>query len=795
MFFLGLLLLCASSLMYEVVLTRLLSVICWYYLAFVSVAMAMFGMTAGALAVHLRPSFFARDNLPRRLYQSVLAMAISMPVSLMLVLAIPPAITGVLESVISFLLFSSVIAVPFFFSGVGVCISVTRMQMPVGRVYFVDLVGATLGCVGAVGLLSLIDAPSAFFAISAILFVSAAAYAIHARLFRSSMHCLIAAAILVVVTLLNASTWRGIQPIWAKGQLDRRIDLVLEIWNPISKVRVHQSGTVPPHMWGPSAHMPPFQVQQMDMDIDNNASTAMLHFDGDLSKLSFLRYDVTSLGAEMRHGGTGAIIGVGGGRDVLNCAANGFKRIVGIEVNSAIVDVTTRRLGSYSGFSRIPGFELHTDEGRSYLTRSGEHFDLIQASLVDTWAATSAGAMSLTENTLYTVDGWRIFYEHLKPHGIITFSRWYAEGHYASETYRIVAVADAMLLSEGVSDPASHIVLIQSGPISTLLVSNEPFDARDLNFLQSIDSEMGFTPIMMPGKPIAAPDLRRIVLARTPQQMANFWDENSRNISPTYDSSPYFFNLVPFIELPRLLALPGEDASLQPNLFLLAFFLAAVVLVIATIVAPAWLTARQPVGLSSAPIGAFVYFISIGLGFMCVEMAMIQQLSIFLGQPIYAFVVVLAGLILSTGLGSLWSDRWPARSAWQCRLPVFAAALMVVLYLDFVLPVIHACTGLPLGLRALTCFLLISPSGLALGFCFPVGLRWMRGLAQQHNLPWMWAMNGAAGALGSFVAMLISMEFSIGTCLLVGAALYLLAAIAIPMRASDIVQVSAVDHA
>src|SRR5260370_36610325 len=124
--------------------------------------------------------------------------------------------------------------------------------------------------------------------------------------------------------------------------------------------------------------------------------------------------------------GSAATIGVGGGRDVLNAAANGIHRIVGIEVNSAIVDMTSRRFDSYSGFSKIPGFELHNDEGRSYLTRSGERFDLIQASLVDTWAATSAGAMTLSANALYTVDDWRGFYDHLKPGGVITFSRWFS---------------------------------------------------------------------------------------------------------------------------------------------------------------------------------------------------------------------------------------------------------------------------------------------------------------------------------------------------------------------------------
>ena len=174
----------------------------------------------------------------------------------------------------------------------------------------------------------------------------------------------------------------------------------------------------------------------------------------------------------------------------MNAAANGFRRIVGIEVNSTIVDLTSNRFESFSGFSKIPGFELHNDEGRSYLTRSGERFDLIQASLVDTWAATSAGAMTLSENALYTVDGWRVFFDHLKPGGIITFSRWFS-GNETNETYRLFSVAQAMLLSEGITNPGDHLALIKSGMVATLLASNQPFTDRDISKLKAISKESG----------------------------------------------------------------------------------------------------------------------------------------------------------------------------------------------------------------------------------------------------------------------------------------------------------------
>lgn len=775
-FFTGLLLLSCATLMYEIVLTRLLSVVSWYYLAFVSVSMGMFGMTAGALFVQVRPALFASKLLPLRLCQSVLAMAISLPLTLLVMLAIPLDISLAVQTAVSFLLFSSVIAVPFFFSGVAVCISLTRMPFPMGRIYFVDLGGAALGCLCAVAMLSLVDAPSAIFEISAILFVSASAFSDYAQQPGARRNYLVAVVSMIVLAGLNASTVHGIQPIWAKGQIDTREHIFDEKWNAISKVRLSVAYRGQPLLWGPSPHTPDFSIDTMNLSIDNSAGTQITRFNGELSALSFLPYDVTSIAAPLRRGGSAAIIGVGGGRDVLNCAFNGFHRIVGIEVNSIIVDITSRRLDSFTGFSKVPGFELHNDEGRSFLSRSGERFDIIQASLVDTWAATAAGAMSLSENSLYTVEGWRVFYEHLKPGGIITFSRWYLDPR-KSQTYRLFAVAYATLLSEGVADPMSHLVLIQSGPIATLLVSNQPFSPEDIASLKRISSKMAFTPLVMPGDPIAIPELRRISETKTIAEMASLEDEDGMDYSPTFDGSPYFFNPVHLRMSSRLLS---TNDGLNAIWFLFAFFLAALILVVATVALPAWIAYKQSSGNLPPPAGGVAYFIFLGLGFMCVEMAMMQQLSIFLGQPIYSMVVVLAGLILSAGLGSFASDRWPVRSAWQCRIPPLAGVLLVALYFILVLPVIHAYVASLLWQRAAICLLLISPPGFALGFCFPIGLRWMTALSQQHNLPWMWALNGAAGTLGSFVAMLISMETSIGTCVLTGAGLYLLAAVALP---------------
>ena len=779
-FYFGLSLICAGTLMYEVVLTRLLSVLCWYYLAFVSISMAMFGMTAGALVVQLRPGWFKPSEISNRLSQAAFAMAVSMPVALIVMLAVPLELSLTVETLFVFLLFSAVIAVPFFFSGVVVCLSLTRTPFPVGRVYFADLVGAGAGCLASVLLLKLIDPLSGIFVISALLFLGALCYGTYVGDGRRRKRSYVCAIGMLIVAGLNASTLHGIQPVWSKGAVDQRNNLVAEVWNPISKVRALKLVAGQPTMQGPSPLTPQVSVEEIGVDIDNDAFTPIMHFDGDLQPFAFLRYDVTSLAAELRAGGTAAIIGVGGGRDVINCAVNGFRRILGIEVNSTIVDFDTRRFASFSGFSKIPHFELHNDEGRSYLTRSSEKFDVIQASFVDTWAATSAGALTLSENSLYTVDAWQIFYRHLNPGGFITFSRWYS-GPETSQTYRLFSVAWATLLTEGVKDPSRNIALVASGRAATILVSNQPLSEADLHKIRTVTDQMKFKVLFLPGEETPIPELRTIASAHSLGDLAGLRNAGAFDYSPVFDGSPYFFNALRLRNVARFVIVGRmQGPNMQALLFVFAFMLAAVVLVVLTIMLPLHRWASWQAGVAHPLTGGIVYFVGIGIGFMLVEMAMMQQLSIFLGQAIYSLIVVLAGLILSTGVGSLVSDRLRLASNMSSRMPAMAVTLILIIYLAAVMPVIHRFIAETLWQRALFSLVLVAPCGFLMGFCFPVGIRWMTLLKQEQSLPWMWALNGAAATLGSFVAILVSMEASIVTCAAIGAACYFLSALVLP---------------
>jgi hypothetical protein len=775
-FYRGLFIVSASTLSYEIVLTRLLSVISWYYLAFVTVSAAMFGMTAGALFVQLRPQLFPREAAPERTARAAFWMAASMPIALLTALAIPVEVSRSAVTIWSFLLFGAVTAAPFFFSGIAICVSLTQVSDAIGKVYFADLAGAAFGACGSVALLYAFDATSAILAISGLVFTGAAAYASFAR--ASARRAWIFAGVLCSLALVNRSTPYGIQPAWVKGRFDRRGGILTEVWNPISIVRAYRPGVYPAAYWGPSPKAPQVDKRIIQLKIDQDAGTEVLEYAGDPESIRFLRYDVTSLPFQMRRGGTAAIIGMGGGRDVLSAVAMDFRRITAIEINDAIVGLVSKELDPFSGMSKVSGLEIHAEEARSFLSRTPDRFDVIQAALVDTWAATSAGAMTLSENALYTVDAFQIFYERLTPGGILGVSRWYS-GHEQAQTYRMVALAWAVLLRSGVAAPGRHLALIRSGSIGTLLLSNRAFSPDDVQRLDAVLAELEFTPLVRPGEAPSIPELRSILACRTLEDLAALRSAGPIDYSPVFDESPFFFNAVRLENITELArTMKHEVGNLRALAFLACSLVATLAILGGTIFLPLSLRSRRE--RSASILTAVGYFVLVGLGFMLVEIAMMQQLSVYLGHPIYALTVVLAGLILSTGIGSLLSERLPGPSSLTGRIPAAVTSLACAGYALLAVPVIHANVHHGLAIRALIALALVAPCGVAAGFCFPIGLRWLRVLGHDDRLPWMWALNGAASVLGSFVAIILSMETSITTSALAGSAAYLCAATLLP---------------
>ena len=784
-FYGGLFMLAAGTLMLEVIETRLLSVMMWYHLAFFVISAAMFGMTAGAVWVYLRRSRFTGDSLSHDLTWMSAGFGLSTVLSLVVQVSLAPAIVASATLIAVLMELALAIALPFFFSGAAVSLALTRSPYPTGRVYAADLVGAALGCLGVLGVLRLTDAPSAILLVGAL--GAAAAWlfsgsgigrAAEARpplsslLLRPGRLC----AVLALLGLANGATRHGLQPALVKERVERRHgDLIFEKWNSFSRVIARRPVNVTPMLWGPSPTLPPVTADQIWLTIDGDAGTTMFRFDGNPESVRFLAYDVTNLAYALRSTGRVGVIGVGGGRDVLGAWSFGFRDVTGVELNPIFVDLLERpgSFQRFSGISRLAGVRLVNDEARSWFTRTKERFDLLQMSMADTWAATGAGAFTLTENGLYTVEGWTTFLGRLNEYGLFSVSRWY-EPNDVDETGRMLSLGVGALLESRVVDPRSHVFVAASGPVATLILSRAPFSPAEIATLRRTCGEFAFDILVSPDQTPTSPLLAGILTAGDRETLQRRTSGLDLDLTPPTDDRPFFFNLLPFDRPQRALPYLGRAGVVGGNLIatltLCAILLMSLLLVAISIVIPLRGALRETtVGLVAS---GTLYFALLGIGFMLVEMGLLQRLSLFLGHPVYSLSIVLFSLILTTGIGSWLSEH--LRIETRVRFVAWAAA--IALYLaslpGWMPGVLASFQAAGVATRGALCLALTAPAGILMGFGFPTGMR-LTSARDPRPTVWFWGINGAAGVLSSALAVVVSITYGIGTTLVLGSICYL----------------------
>ncbi len=784
-FFTGVFLLTSSTLMLELVETRILSVVAWYYLAFFVISVAMFGMTAGAVWVFLRRKNVTGKSMGVELTKATAAFALTTALSLAVQTTLTPVVLQTLTAIVTWVELAICLAIPFFFSGVAVSIALTKSTFPIGQVYGADMLGAGTGCLGALFLLTATDGPSAMLWVAAT--VALAAVMFDTEPTGGSLHrarCGGLLVVLVAVAFFNSFTSHGFEPVAIKGQTERSESKLFEKWNSFSRVGVYRVDSNRPEMFGPSplAALDTWSVEQRRMNIDGEAGTVMYRFDGDRQSVDFLRYDITNLAYYLPGKRVGAVIGVGGGRDVLSAWVFGLQKITGVEINPIFIRLLSDESGyaDFANINKLGGVCLEEGEARSWFARTDQQFDLIQMSLIDTWAATGAGAFSLTENGLYTVEGWRVFVRRLSRTGVFTVSRWYAPGA-VNETGRLVSLATATLLEQGVAEPRRHIYLAATGRVATLVLSHAPFSASDLEALEGAARRLGYDVLISPGAAVKSEVLRRIVEARDLEELLQYTSHLPLNLEPPTDNRPFFFNQLPLnrpvqvlrmaFSLTRGQLVPGVvQGNLMATATLLLLFLVSVVGVLATVVAPVTFAVRD-VSRRLVCAGT-VYFAFIGVGFMMIEIAFLQLMSVFLGHPSYSLTVVLFTLIMATGAGSLLSERLVIRTklrTWAWGVLTGGYVLAAPLWLPATLGLYE---GAELGVRAVVCILSIAPAGLLMGFGFPLGMR-LTTVIDPKPGPWFWGINGAFGVLAASGAVISSMAFGINTTLALGGACYL----------------------
>ena len=787
---LGVLLTSTGSLALEVVLTRIFSVKMWYHFAFLAISVALMGSSAAGVLLYAHPHLADPKKARRWIKRLSLALALSVPLTFLLYLQMPfsPVLMNrrqwlSLTQTIWLVLIYLDLSVPFFLSGMIIALALSAWSRDSGRIYWADLVGASFGCLASVVLLNLLGGSGAVLAIAVIqslagLVLSHSGASSEPQARKGWRQALLIAVALVALMSSNILVpWLRIRVNKAGGEEPQP---VYERWNSYSRVTVYEPVHYP-FFWGISAEMWDRAVAEGGtfshalLLIDAVAGTPIQNFNGDLGDVRFLRYDLTSFVYHLVDAPETLVIGPGGGRDVLAALATDAPHVAAVEVNPAVIAAVRGPFADFAGhlYDR-PDVEVVVADARGYVERSPVQYDVIQASLIDTWAAGGSGAFALSENSLYTAEAFEAYYQHLTRRGYLSVSRWYLPERPA-ETLRLVSTGMEGWRRAGVSDPRRHVAVIaverasaQTEGLATVLFKREPFTPEEIAALAAKADELGYTVLYAPGLPVT----EEVGVFITADDHVRWVKDYPLDISPATDDRPFFFNLVQVGDLfdPTLSGSGVYRTSMEAFFILLA--VVGVGFALGTIMIGIMVGVSRRRALSRLPMRLLGYFALLGVAFMMIEIPTIQRFTVYLGRPVYSLSLVLFSLLLSSGMGSLWSSRWSGLSLSRRVRAVFVALLLVVLIHPTLSAVVIAQTlRWPLGARIVVTLGLTALLGFWMGMPFPTGIRWV-GSRHPGTVPWAWAVNGAASVIGSALATGVAIHIGLRLTALVAALLY-----------------------
>ncbi|MBI2388688.1 MAG: hypothetical protein HYV09_03640 [Deltaproteobacteria bacterium] len=745
-----------AVLLFEVLVTRVLSVVLWYHFVFLSVSLAMLGVGAPGVWFAFRPPG------PRTVTRALLVAAVALPLSVFAISSVGPFFR---EATAFWVV---VVLAPVLPLGAAVCaLLLSARGRAIGWMYGADLLGATVGAALVFPLLYGLPTPHVVASLGLLAVVAAVVVDPGARK---------VAAVLAALVVATVAWGKPYRLRYTKSYVESVAPL-FERWTPTARLAVFPSSFVLRDQgaafgWGMGSKWQPQPLDQLWLEQDGSAGTPITRWDG-TSPLPHLMFDVTSAAYQLQRPERVCIIGAGGGRDVLTAIKSGATHVDAVELNPFTIDVVSRDFRGYSGdpYHRA-NVRAVASEGRAFLTRSYGQYDVLQISLIDTWAATSAGAYALSENGLYTLEAFRLYLRRLSPNGVLTVSRW-AAGARQLEITRLAVLARAALIAEGVADPNRHLAVVTAGEVGNLMAFRKELDATTLGEIDRVAAERGFARKwpLRPGERPGSMLQGAMLHGEAPLRAAGF------DLAPPTDDRPYFFQTIDIRRPPDAKMLAGASANEHAVVHLRRLVAIVAALTVALFFLP--FVARGRIRRAPGFGAGTVYFAAIGVAFMFVELPLIQRLAPWLGHPSRATTVVLTTMLLGAGVGSVLAGRMVGARArgFALALPAVAALLAIALP-----SVLEAGTGASLITRVFLAVLVVSPVAVAMGFAFPSGMI----AFGEENRPWMWAVNGAASVLASVSSLALSMAFGFTRVLWLGAACYAVAALVLARRAERV---------
>ncbi|MET0511508.1 MAG: hypothetical protein ABW135_07490 [Thermoleophilaceae bacterium] len=748
----GVALLAGATLAFQVLLTRILAAVLLYHFGFLAISLALVGVGGGAILVYVRPEWFEQVSLERALARWSIAFAAALAIGLAVIVRIDYTYTGLdLDFALRLGLACVAAAVPFLLAGVAIALAVRGFVNGMGRLYAADLAGGAVGAATVVPLMWLVDAPTLSLSLTAVGCLAGWLFAGPASSERrAAMLGLGVAAVLVALAASTSAYYLSIGG--PRPEAER--------WTPLSRV---------------SAYTPGGAGGQRGVVIYDRVIAEVIRYQGGpYPDWRTTQEGPESVGYELTPRRDALVIGGGGGRDVLTALAAGYRRVDVIELNRGIRDVVSDDLSDYTRSPyELPGVHTSIGDGRSELARSERRYDQIQIGFTDTFSPNAAHAFALTENNLYTVEAFQEYMEHLKPGGVLKVSR--PRSDFGDQALRVTVLALETLRREGVADPRRHVAVVlgdydapfRSYVYGTVLVKRTPFTASQLEAIRGRGRERGGGVVYAPGGPQVG-EWGALAAASSPLAFCKGW---RTDVCPPTDNRPFFFHMK------RVSDVIGDDGQRAGTVNIpdpLLLLMVALVLLLVLCALAFALPLALVRGGGRPPATALAYFAAIGVGYLVLEVVLIQRLVLFLGFPTYALSVVLFALLLFTGLGSLLTTR-PRLDSRRALCAALGVACLLIVAVAFGLgPLLGALIGLPFAARVAVTVAVLAPLGVSLGAAMPIGLRRVSGL-WPAAVPWAWGINGVTSVVASVLAVAVAVTAGFTVATLVSLGSYLVA--------------------
>jgi hypothetical protein len=680
-----------------------------------------------------------------------------------------------------------VLAVPYIFCGIVLSLAFTSFPERIGSLYASNMIGSGFGCLLVVPLIW-------YFGLPGSLLLCALLGALSAAFFLGSRKAILVTALSIIVTLLLypfRDTLFKIEPAPSKtlALLLNNLEKTPEHtrWTPISRIDVVD----------PSPILPDRKVVLQDGD-----AISLLHkWGGDPGKLDYLDADLAAGPYRILEQPEVLIIGIGGGPDILIAYHNQATDVTAVEINPGSIEVLTELYKDYNGniASIQPSYRVINSEGRAYVRRSDEKYDLIQIPGADSFTALQSGAYMVAESYLYTLNAMEDYLSHLNDGGMLGIVRISFDP--PRENLKLVTSGATALRKLGITDPRDHIIVIRVNnfPYPTLsLFKLTPFTQEEVEcYSQWIAENPTWSFMYAPGKNLETA-YEQFLTAFAQGNEEQFYTDYFYNIRPATDDSPFFFmhdklkNIFKTLPLTSDHQLPGES-NLFPgfvSLFeseqfrekglgvwmLIATVVQMVILTLIFIFTPLLVYKNKGITVpNAAPL--LIYFSCLGLAYVSIEISFIQKFILFLSHPTYSTTVILFTFLVFSGLGSATTTRFMTSSrirlAQICLTILFITGIITSLVAE---PVINTFLPYSLAVRVLIAVLLLAPLSFCMGMPFPLGVSVAEQYSMRELIAWVWGVNAAFSVVGSILSIAFAMTIGFYNTLIVMLFIYLLAA-------------------